>query len=57
VDLTKESDSYLFGELDAEQRKLPLNRDSEERRQFWREIFALRTELERRFPPATDPLD
>ena len=56
MDLSKESDSYLFRELDAEQRKLPLNKDPEERRQIWREIFALRAELERRYPPATDPL-
>jgi hypothetical protein len=56
MDLSKEGDRYLFEELDAEQRKLPLNRDPEERKQIWREIFALRAELERRYPPSTETL-
>jgi hypothetical protein len=56
MDLTKQSDEFLFEELDAEQRKIPLNKDPKERRQIWREIFALRAELERRYPPETEPL-
>jgi len=56
MDLTKQSDRYILEELDAEQRKLPLNKDPDERTQIWREIFALRDELERRYPPATHPL-
>ena len=57
MNLERESDRYLFEELDVEQRKLPLNNDPEERKQIWREIFALRAELERRYPPAFDPLE
>jgi len=56
MNLARESNRYLIYDLYAEQRKLPLNEDPEERKQIWREIFALRPELERRYPPATDPL-
>jgi hypothetical protein len=52
----KQSDRFILEELDVEQRKLPLNKDLAERTQIWREIFALRDELERRYPPPTDPL-
>jgi hypothetical protein len=56
MDLSREGDRYLFEELDAEQRKLPLNTDPEERKQIWKEIFTLRDELERRYPPTPDEL-
>jgi hypothetical protein len=50
MDLSKQSDEFLFEELDAEQRKIPINKNAGEREQIWREIFALRAELERRYP-------
>jgi hypothetical protein len=53
MDVTKQSDEFRFEELDAEQRKIPINRDPDERKQIWREILALRAELERRYLPAT----
>jgi hypothetical protein len=50
------SDRDLFAAYDRARRRLTPFQDPKERLRVWQEIQALSGELERRYPPATEPL-
>lgn len=50
------SDSVLLDALHEAQQKLPQYDDPQLRHDAWQEIVVLTRELERRYPPAPEPL-
>jgi hypothetical protein len=56
-ELTEKSDEFLFDALAAERAKLPpLMINSERHRIITRNISRIAGEIERRYPPSTNPL-